>query len=155
MINLPFFECECIMTVRELNDKMQAVDIDQLVRDAVTMNSSKIVMLNRRQLEVGKNTEGDSIGAYRSKSYAQFKKSIGSKAPFRVPDLKLTGEFQKGFFLTVEDNDYYIESTDEKAGMLADKYAKIFGLTKESQVIAQGFNTKTLGGLFKRATGLK
>jgi hypothetical protein len=143
------------MTVKELNDKMQAVDVDEMVRQSVIQNASKIVTLNRRQLEVGKNAEGQTVGAYRSSAYAKFKKEMGSKAPYRVPDLKLTGAFHKGFFLEVEDNDYYIQSTDEKAPALAEKYDKIFGLTKESQQVAKEFNTRTLGKIFKQATGLK
>lgn len=143
------------MTVRELNDKLQALDIDELTRQAVKMNEDKILDLNREQMETGKNTEGQTIGAYRSKSYANFKKAIGSRAPFRVPDLKLTGEFHERMILEVDDNQYFIYSTDEKAGMLAEKYAKIFGLTKESQERAKEFNTKSLAVLFKQATGLK
>lgn len=142
------------MTVRELNDKLQALDVDQLVRDAIQSNASKITTLNKRQLDKGETIDGDLIRPQTTVSYANMKQSIGSISPFRTPDLKFTGAFEKGFFLTVEDNDYYIESSDEKAGMLAEKYKKIFGLTKESQDTAKEFNTRLLGKMFKEKSGL-
>lgn len=145
------------MTVRELNDRLQTLDIDDLVRQAIEANASKLVTMNRRQMEEGKTREGDLIEPlYRSVIYARGKKELyGSKAPFRVPDLKLTGEFHKGMVLEVDDRDYYLYSTDEKAGMLAEKYKNIFGLSDENKQAAKVINTRTLGAMYKKAAGLK
>jgi len=144
------------MTVRELNDKMQAVDIDQIIRDAVIKNGSKLVSLNRGQLVKGLTSEGETIEPpLRSYTYAKDKKSAGGQAPFWIPDMKNTGAFQRDMYLIVEDNDYYIESADEKAPALAAKYKKIFGLTKENKELAKVFNTKTIGEMYKKAVGLK
>jgi hypothetical protein len=142
------------MTVRELADKMLKIDVDELVRQSVIANEKRIVALNVSQMREGKNTEGQVLGVYASKSYAAFKKQIGGRAPFRVVDLRLTGAFQQGMILLVEDKEYHLESTDDKAPELAGKYEKIFGLTKESQEMAKVFNTRKLGELFKKASGL-
>lgn len=145
------------MTVRELNNRLQVIDVDELCREAVTQNASKLVTMNKRQLEVGETITGGSIKpSYRSRLYAKYKQlEMGSQSPLGTPDLKLTGDFHKGFFLTVEDNEYFIESSDEKTGMLVDKYKDIFGLTTQNKDSAKVFVTRTFGDLFKKASGLK
>lgn len=143
------------MTVRELNDKLQTLDVDELVLQAIQLNEKAMVQINREQMEVGKNAEGQSIGYYRSLSYANFKKNIGSRSPFRIPDLKLTGDFHKGMAMDVEDNKYFIYSTDDKAPDLTDRYGPIWGIAPENQDRAKEINTRTLGRLFKEATGIK
>jgi len=119
---------------------------------AVQANEKPLVQINRRQMQVGKNAEGQAIGAYRSASYAKFKKQMGSKAPYRVVDLLLTGNFQKEMILETDDRDYQILSTDDKTDDLVSKYGEnIFGIAPENKTEAQALNTKKLAELLKKA----
>ena len=146
------------MTIKELNDKLQVLDIDEMARQAIRLNEKAMVDINRKQMQAGKNYEGQTIGYYRSLSYANLKKSMGSKAPFRVPDLLLTGSFQDEMFMEVEDDQYFIYSNDDKAQMLKDRYkdnGNIFCINEENRPLAKAINTRTLSKLFTQATGIK
>lgn len=152
-ISPPFF----IMLFSNFNSKFQLFvsNLNKNMEIAVQANEKPLVDINREQMQQGINAEGQTIGAYRSTAYAKFKKSMGSRAPYRVPDLLLTGAFQKDMILVTEDTDYYITSTDDKTGELVDKYSdKIFGISKNNQSKAQEINTKKLAEMLKLATGL-
>lgn len=143
------------MKLSEFNSKLQAIDMEELIRQAVISNESKLLDMNRRQMLSGERSDGDLISPdYFSLSYAFEKKKMGTKAPFGVPDLKYTGAFQRDMVLLVEGNEWEIGSTDDKTPELTRKYAKIFGLTKENTEQAKVINTATLGELFKKAAGL-
>jgi len=123
----------------------------------VKANEKPLVQINREQMQSGINAEGQTIGAYRSASYAKFKKAMGSKSPYRVPDLLLTGSFQDKMTLETDDRDYFITSTDSKTGDLMEKYKEngnIFGITPKNIPLAQAINTKKLAQMLKQATGL-
>ena len=140
-----------------MNDRIQAVDVMEMTRAAIAANASQMVTLQRRQMEEGVRSDGEMIAPlYRSVLYAMGKKQLyGSKAPYRVPDLKLTGAFHRGIVFEVDDNNYYFYSTDEKAPDLTDKYEKIMGLTDENKEVAKVINTRQLSRMYKEATGLK
>ena len=145
------------MSVRELNEKMQTTwsEIDTLKVDAIQDNEAAIVDLNRGQMEVGLTIKGDAISPeYRLFSYASEKKKMGSRSPFGIPDLKLTGDFHEGMFLEVDDRQYFIGSSDEKAGALAAKYKDIFGLTEENKEKAKALTTISLSKRWREAVGL-
>ena len=77
---------------------------------------------------------------------------MGSKAPYRVVDLLLTGNFQKEMILETDDRDYQILSTDDKTDDLVSKYGEnIFGIAPENKTEAQALNTKKLAELLKKA----
>ena len=133
---------------------MQAFNVWGNVRKAVKDNEGKIVDFNRWQMLRGIAPDGQNIRPrYASDVYADVKKQYGSLAPFRVPDLKLTGDFQDGMYIKVWDKDYQILSEDDKYPQLEAKYNP-FGLIRKHESEARAFNTATLGQLFKRATGL-
>jgi len=145
------------MKFSDFNFKFQLFvsDLNKNMALAVEQNEKPLVQLNRDQMQIGVNAEGKTIGAYRSVSYAKFKKEMGSKAPYRVPDLLLTGAFQRDMILEVDEKDYFITSTDDKTDSLIEKYSdKIFGIGPDSKVQAQSLNTKKLAELLKQATGL-
>ena len=142
------------MNFSDFNNKFQLFvsDLNKNMELAVQANEKPLVQINRRQMQVGKNAEGQAIGAYRSASYAKFKKQMGSKAPYRVVDLLLTGNFQKEMILETDDRDYQILSTDDKTDDLVSKYGEnIFGIAPENKTEAQALNTKKLAELLKKA----
>jgi hypothetical protein len=106
---------------------------DTIFRRAVLDNEAEIIDANTAQLEVGQDALGNLLDDYASTFYAEFKKAIGSNAPLGTPNLKLEGDFYAGFTLNVDGEQYFLTSTDEKAGDLAFKYGQdIFGLSEES-----------------------
>lgn len=143
------------MTIKELSDRVQQIDVFQLMRKALVENEQKIVEMNREQMEVGVTSKGQTIDpTYRSAQYAQFKKKIGSRSPVGIPNLKLTGSFHEKMQMEIDDRSYSIYSTDDKERDLTAKYKDIFGLNAENIRKAQEINTRKLGQLYKQATGL-
>ena len=106
---------------------------EEYFKRAIVENQEEILDLNIAQLDAGQDALGNLLMEYASEEYAQFKKALGSKAPFGIPDLKLEGDFREGFVLLVEGNEFRIDSTDEKAFDLSNKYGQdIFGLQEKS-----------------------
>ena len=107
---------------------------DEIFRRAIIENQAEILDLNVAQLEVGKDSLGNLLDEYTTDEYAQFKQAIGSKAPFKIADLKLTGDFHSGFVLKYEGATVFnIDSTDEKTEQLKKEWGEnIFGLSEES-----------------------
>lgn len=106
---------------------------DRIFKGAVLENENFILDANTAQLENGKDSFDKLLWEYASDEYARFKQSIGSKAPFGIADLKLTGDFYSGFTLVVEGNEFRITSTDSKTSDLVSRYGEeIFGLTEKS-----------------------
>ncbi len=113
---------------------------EEYFKRAIVENQEEILDLNIAQLDEGVDSLGNLLMEYASEEYAQFKKALGSKAPFGIPDLKLEGDFREGFVLITEGNEFRIDSTDEKAGELAFKYGQeIYGLNEKSLEIARPF----------------
>lgn len=104
-----------------------------IILNIVMEFETEIVDLNREQLLQGKTNQNKNITPkYQSDIYAKAKVSMGSKAPFRTPNLYLFGDWQSGLHF-VRKNDYIqIESSDEKDVSLRNKYANILGLTSEN-----------------------
>lgn len=141
--------------LQQLNARLQKINLEELIRQAVISNDERLIEMNRSQMERGVRSDGDLIQPeYQSMGYAFFKRGQGTKAPMGVPDLKLTGAFHREMVLVVEGDEYEFGSTDEKTGMLTEKYDKIFGLTKENQQEAVRINTEKLGQLFRKAAGI-
>jgi hypothetical protein len=106
--------------------------VDEYYQRAVLENQGFILDSNIAQLETGRDSLGNFLREYASEDYAVFKQMIGSKAPFGIADLKLTGDFYSGFTLTFEGDSFRITSTDEKTEHLRAKYGNdIFGLAQE------------------------
>jgi hypothetical protein len=108
------------------------------VGDIMAENKEQVIALNTDQLyEMGADNNNSPLPAYKDPIYAKMKEQMRGKA---ITDLYLTGAFQAGFNLTVSNGVYSLNSTDEKADMLRERYAKrgynIFGLTMENKTYA-------------------
>lgn len=93
----------------------------------------KIVQLNKDQLyEQGEDSKHGKLAAYRSLYYADMKANL--RGGQELTDLFLTGDFQDGFYLYFDGDNYGITSNDFKTSKLIEKYGEfIFGLTDENR----------------------
>ena len=104
-----------------------------MFKRAVLENRQLILDSNIAQLQIGIDSFGQFLREYASDAYAHFKQEHGSRAPFGIADLKLTGDFHSGFVLKYTGGEFVITSTDSKTDDLVAKYGKdIFGLANES-----------------------
>lgn len=112
------------------------MNIHEVITDSLVETTSAFEDKNRAQMMAGKTKEGEPIGPkYRSMKYARVKQGMNSAPGFRVPDLRLTGEFHRLLDVDVGKNEFDIISLDDKGPALENKYPGIFGL----------------GGAFKKA----
>jgi hypothetical protein len=143
------------MNFLDFHKKLMAVNKGQLITQSIKTNSAKLERLNVQQMEYGLTAKGKRIKPfYFSKDYAKGKRSIGSKAPLGVPDLKVTGAFHRGVKIIIGKAKYYITSRDLKTVDLRRKYGYIFGLSPKSQKTAKRLTTKTFSLLWRQKVGL-
>ena len=91
--------------------------------------------LNIEQRAKGLNSDGQFITPeLQNDEYANAKKGMGGRAPFKIPDLKDTGDFNSGQYAKKSGRMIEFGSTDGKNSDLIEKYGeKIHGLTEESR----------------------
>lgn len=143
------------MMFRELYEKARKVDIDRLKVDAVKDNKDFIVDTNREQMRHGFDAKGESLSDYKSVSYAMMKAKLSSyRAPFMVPDLYLTGSFQKNMKMDVSARAFNITSTDGKTTRLKGLYGDIFGLAPASREMVWEKTGESFGRRLKKLLGL-
>lgn len=117
----------------DLIDKLKAFSeqkVDDGLLAIVKKHSAQIVDLNIDQLMHGENAEGGLLGTYKSEPYARFKRTLN---PLGVLDLRLTGDFQNGFFLEADAFPVTVFSRDNKTPKLTAFYDNIFGFTVKSK----------------------
>lgn len=142
---------------RLLNNVNKIVnDIDNITVGAMMEVKEEIIDLNTSQLEAGKLSTGELIEpGYVFDEYSKYKRSIGSKAPFGVPNLKLEGGYYSGKTITPLNDGIEMKSTDIKAPKLEGKYtSNIEGLTDNnksevSEMILPTIQNKILNGFIK------
>lgn len=125
--------------MRTVFDYLQAVqkvinEIPDETEKIINNNAEKIINLNRdNQLyDLGIDSDGDLLSPAYSNTTILFKRQEGK--PYNRVTLFDTGAFYKGFRLKVSYPTFSIYSTDEKTGILQDKYgSNIFGLVAENQ----------------------
>lgn len=106
------------------NIQETANGLPDLAVKAMVDVKEEIIDLNVDQIEHGVGSDGDTLGEYASDSYANLKKSLGSKAPKGVFDFKLTGDFLGGFYTepyfgsTFDSSGLFIDSRDSKTEKL-------------------------------------
>lgn len=121
----------------------QDVDMYALVGESLEDKDRQILVLNKKQLNTGKRSDGKSLGKYKNFKY---------KNRFEPVDLYKTGDFWNKFTLTAGKKSAEIFSQDKKSSMLEKKYGKeIFGLTKENTTVAEDIVKPGLQDLFKEA----
>lgn len=125
------------MTLSEMLERVERLDLKAAIPDLVIKQEAALIDLNTSQLEMGMYSDDFPIEPiYANDDYADFKKSLGSKAPFRTPNLNLDGGFYQGFEMAVNGTDYSFNSSDWKTEHLVDKYGQdIFGLSEKNKAI--------------------
>lgn len=126
------------MTIEQYIAKLKKADkayiTEQLLR-IVQEESNFVIDLNQSQMLSGIDSKGNELKEYASKGYAAYKNKINSIPGFGVPDLKLTGAFQREMYLQFSSKGFPVEifSRDEKTQTLTQKYGKdIFGVTQDN-----------------------
>ncbi len=137
------------MDVLDTIAALESLNVRQLAREAVEKNLREMVSMNKTQLHEGKSTSGKPFPKYapfeveEGKEYADFKEELNPKPGWGNPDLYLTGSFYREMFGDLVGDDIFMDSKDEKSGLLQEKYdgdtpgqleldepgSRIFGLT--------------------------
>ena len=95
------------MKLKELQNKIKAIDMQSLKEQAVKEHSDEIVKLNQSQLRLGRTKDGKYIEPSYSKAYLKRKRKLSSYvAPDGIPDLFLHGDFYREMETIIEDNQY-------------------------------------------------
>ena len=105
----------------------------EIVVSSIKENEDYIIELNKRQLIIGKRSDGIDLGEYSPRSLAI--KAYNGRPSISGNKISLhdTGDFWKGFFVNVDNDFIEVLSKDSKANMLIyDWTDKIFGLSDES-----------------------
>lgn len=126
------------MTLVQYIEKLKKADkayITEQILRIVQEESNYVIDLNQSQLLSGVDSKGNELKEYAVKGYAVFKNKLNPIPGFGIPDLKLTGAFQREMYLQFSSKGFPIEifSRDEKTGKLVEQYGKdIFGVTKDN-----------------------
>lgn len=123
-------------TIMDLLDAVERFDPKSSLLDSIIENENSAVEMNRDQLLNGRDSLGEKLKEYVDDQYAELKQRMNPLPGYGTPDLKLTGDFHRGFYLdisSIDDGNFELGSTDEKTQELVDKYNEsIFGLDKEN-----------------------
>lgn len=82
--------------LRELAKKAKKIDVDKLALDVAKANQGLITDNVIDQLDVGIAGDGQQVGKYTTDYYSRYKRRLGSRAPYGVVDLKVTGTLYEG-----------------------------------------------------------
>ncbi len=114
--------------VRNLANKLEKYDIMKELDIILYDLSNVITGMNKEQLSIGQDVDGNLLSPLADPYYALNKKDNGGLAPLGIPDLKVTGDFYNGFVIIISGNIITITSRDIKTLQLEGKYGDIFGL---------------------------
>lgn len=122
------------MNFFQFNDKLQKLNPDRLIQDAVLLTGNKAIELNQQQLyQFSEDSEGRALKPYRRGDYAEYKASLNPFLGLGKPDLRETGAFYDAAYVEVNSKTIKFDSTDPKTEKLEKKYgSKIFGLNKNN-----------------------
>jgi hypothetical protein len=125
-------------SIRFLRDRLLGFSPEALVTlivNSINETADTIIQANQAQLYISSmDAFGNKLSLYSSPIYALDKEKQNPLPGFLHPDLFLTGDFYRGFKVTVDANGLYsVYSIDIKADKLTAQYGcAIFGLTKEN-----------------------
>ena len=146
------------MDLRVLNNRLQSIDKNQMLRNAIEANEKAILDINREQLRVGERADGLPITPAYSPFYNAWKSQQSSyKAGSKKPDLYLTGSFQDKMYLDIEGNNIIVDSIDPKRDRLVHELGytdKIFGTQQKNLPRVQNLTSISYVREFKQKTGL-
>lgn len=117
-------------TIYEMYQRIVALRISQdHTVGAIELTAPQLADVNRKQLDIGRNADGDKIIPEYSKyggedSYANLKHLMNPAPGFGTPDLKYTGDFHKSIRVYITSGKLNWEATDLKATELLAKYGK-------------------------------
>lgn len=117
-------------TISQLRKTARKIDLIELIDACILETKEHLFNLVRAQLASGQSSE-DYLPVYKSDEYSKRKQKLGSKAPYGITDLKLTGNFVDKFYLRVSKNSVIIRSRDKKNSKILEKYGpEIFALNE-------------------------
>ena len=143
------------MTIQRLYDRVQKLDTDQVIQDAIEETKDHIADLQAEQMHKGQESTGDMINPPYRFSTVAIKRKKGQ--PSDRVTLQDTGAFYKGLYVNVTSDSVRIDSTDSKTTKLVEKYGPdIFGL---SVIFKREYLNESLRPLLaskiRQITGLK
>ena len=144
------------MDLRVLNKRLQSINKNQLLKNAIEINEKPILDINRAQMRAGERADGKPITPVYSPFYNAWKSQQSSyKAGSKRPDLYVTGKFQDEMYLDVNGNQVETFSKDHKADTLESWYTdKIFGTQQKNLPTVQNLVGTSFIREFKQKTGL-
>jgi hypothetical protein len=110
--------------------RLQGLDVQAAAESSMMETAQDFIDLNTQQMYEGKDSQDEQIQpTYKRPRYARVKNQMNPTPGYGVPDLKLSGDFYKGYTLKV-DGDQVIEDSDvDYAKYLTERYGvKIWGL---------------------------
>lgn len=121
------------MSLAEIGRKAQRINVNQIALEKAKANSGLISDLIKEQLSVGKNAEAQNVGRYTSRRYSDFKRSRGSKAPYGVPDLFVSGNLYSKMKTEVSVNEIKMGSEAEYSKYQEERYGEeIYNLQEQN-----------------------
>jgi hypothetical protein len=121
-------------TPAEFIERLQSVDIMQVVVDVFEKTKDAYLNLNRDQFKHGDKSTGKGIGIYANAGYALEKYSMNPEAGLGRVDLMLTHAFEKALFVDIYPDKFLVGSLDSKADQLDQDYGEdIYGLSPSHQ----------------------
>lgn len=123
-------------TIRTVRKRFEKLDTDKEIIRIFEKESPEIIRLNQEQLyKSSQDSLGRPLQLYKSAVYSLDKQKQNPGLAFGRPDLKLTGAFYSGFFVSVGYTGIFtVDSKDSKAGKLEAKYGfTIYGLDKANK----------------------
>ena len=131
------------MNLEETLKKWKKIKLPKIEATILKTLEPKILVLNKAQLREGKDRDDILLPTYKSINYANFKSELGSKSGNHF-DLKVTGDFYKGFFLKKKGDNFKVDSKDKKRDDLVMKTSPfIFGLNdKHTAEIESNFENQ-------------
>lgn len=158
-------------TVAEMLRRLEGLSLHNAAIETIEETKDEILRLNRDQLYHGFNKNGDYLRFYSisykyegheypsfyGKKYIDLKSSLNSMPGYGHPDLFLTGDFYRSFFVQVNNNGFAVGANDRKADGLEKKYKKtIFGLSPNSMSIySKGAFLKVYKAKIRAQLGIK
>jgi len=122
------------ISVTEMLRRVESLTLPVLQEEVrkVVQRSPALIAEKVNEYKRGENPDGSRIGYYRNRGYRNFKIGINPLAKGTV-DLIFTGQFTRGLFVESKGRGMFtFDSTDDKTGMLANKYGNdIFGLNQK------------------------
>lgn len=119
--------------INEMIRRVEAIDVTQVVREAIEDTKEQLIQKQRQQMYAGKRSDGKDIDPLhgRYKGYAQRTRAIkrAKGQLYRNVTLKDEGDFYNEIFVDTRDTSVVFGSADSKTQILVDYYGpEIFGV---------------------------